>query len=76
MKNIEQFIGKRVLVVGLAKSGLATAGLLRRLGAEVVVNDAKPLEGNEEAAELQAQGVEVIGGGHPSDLLKRILTLS
>ena len=71
MKNIEQFIGKRVLVVGLAKSGLATAGLLRRLGAEVVVNDAKPLEGNEEAAELQAQGVEVIGGGHPSDLLKR-----
>lgn len=71
MKNIEQFIGKRVLVVGLAKSGLATAGLLRRLGAEVVVNDAKPLEGNEEAAELQAQGVEVIGGGHPSDLLER-----
>ncbi|EGQ27282.1 UDP-N-acetylmuramoyl-L-alanine-D-glutamate ligase [Sporosarcina newyorkensis 2681] len=71
MKNIEQFIGKRVLVVGLAKSGLATAGLLRRLGAEVVVNDAKPLEGNEEAAELQAQGVEVIGGGHPVDLLER-----
>jgi len=71
MKNTEQFIGKRVLVVGLAKSGMATASLLQRLGAEVVVNDSKPAEGNEEAMELQAQGIEVIGGGHPSDLLER-----
>lgn len=71
MKNIEQFKGKRVLVVGLAKSGMAAAGLLHRLGADVVVNDSKPLEGNEEAAELQAQGIEVIGGGHPEDLLDR-----
>ncbi|WP_153731203.1 UDP-N-acetylmuramoyl-L-alanine--D-glutamate ligase [Sporosarcina obsidiansis] len=71
MKNTDQFIGKRVLVVGLAKSGVAAAGLLQRLGAKVVVNDAKPLEGNEEAADLQAQGIEVIGGGHPSDLLDR-----
>ncbi|ARK22635.1 MULTISPECIES: UDP-N-acetylmuramoyl-L-alanine--D-glutamate ligase [Sporosarcina] len=71
MKNTEQFIGKRVLVVGLAKSGVATAGLLQRLGAEVVVNDSKPVEGNEEAMELQARGIEVIGGGHPSDLLER-----
>ncbi|MDV6376799.1 UDP-N-acetylmuramoyl-L-alanine--D-glutamate ligase [Sporosarcina sp. GW1-11] len=71
MKNTEQFIGKRVLVVGLAKSGMAAAGLLHRLGAEVIVNDARPLEGNEEAATLQALGIEVIGGGHPSDLLER-----
>ncbi|ARF18377.1 UDP-N-acetylmuramoyl-L-alanine--D-glutamate ligase [Sporosarcina ureae] len=71
MKNTEQFIGKRVLVVGLAKSGMAAAGLLYRLGAEVVVNDSKPLEGNEEAIELQTQGIEVIGGGHPSNLLER-----
>lgn len=71
MKNAEQFIGKRVLVVGLAKSGVAAAGLLHRLGAEVVVNDAKPLEGNVEAQALQKQGIEVIGGGHPSDLLAR-----
>ena len=71
MKNTEQFKGKRVLVVGLAKSGMAAAGLLHRLGAEVVVNDSKPLEGNEGAAELQAQGIEVIGGGHPENLLDR-----
>ncbi|PIC68848.1 UDP-N-acetylmuramoyl-L-alanine--D-glutamate ligase [Sporosarcina sp. P21c] len=69
MKNTEQFIGKKILVVGLAKSGVAAAGLLQRLGAEVVVNDSKPLEGNEEAVELQTQGIEVIGGGHPNDLL-------
>ncbi|ARK25689.1 UDP-N-acetylmuramoyl-L-alanine--D-glutamate ligase [Sporosarcina sp. P37] len=71
MKNAEQFAGKRVLVVGLAKSGVAAAGLLHRLGAEVVVNDSRPAEGNEEAMELQAQGIEVIGGGHPADLLER-----
>ncbi|WP_301108218.1 UDP-N-acetylmuramoyl-L-alanine--D-glutamate ligase [Sporosarcina sp.] len=71
MKNTDQFIGKKVLVVGLAKSGVAAAGLLHRLGADVVVNDVKSTEGNEEAAELQAQGIEVIGGGHPSDLLER-----
>ncbi|WP_153720510.1 UDP-N-acetylmuramoyl-L-alanine--D-glutamate ligase [Sporosarcina cascadiensis] len=71
MKNTDQFIGKRVLVVGLAKSGVAAAGLLHRIGAAVVVNDAKSIEGNEEAAELQKQGIEVIGGGHPSDLLDR-----
>ncbi|PID25837.1 UDP-N-acetylmuramoyl-L-alanine--D-glutamate ligase [Sporosarcina sp. P7] len=71
MKNTEQFIGKRVLVIGLAKSGVAAAGLLHRLGAEVAVNDSKPLEGNEEAMELQTEGIEVIGGGHPSELLER-----
>ncbi|AXH98622.1 UDP-N-acetylmuramoyl-L-alanine--D-glutamate ligase [Sporosarcina sp. PTS2304] len=71
MKNTDQFIGKRVLIVGLAKSGVAAAGLLHRLGAEVVVNDAKPLEGNEEAAIVQALGIEVIGGGHPVALLER-----
>lgn len=71
MKDVEQFKGKRVLVVGLAKSGMAAASLLHRLGAEVVVNDSKSSEGNEEATELQAQGIEVIGGGHPADLLDR-----
>ena len=37
-----RFEGKKVLVLGLAKSGLAAAELLYSLGAEVVVNDSSP----------------------------------
>ena len=38
------FAGKRVLIVGLARSGIAAAQLLCREGAEVTVNDLKPRE--------------------------------
>ena len=36
--------GKKVLVVGMARSGLAAAELLHEVGAEVTVNDGKPEE--------------------------------
>jgi len=49
MKKINLYEGKRVLVLGLAKSGTATAELLHTLGAKVIVNDRSPLEGNEQA---------------------------
>ena len=41
--------GKKVLVVGMARSGVAAAQLLRASGAEVTVNDSKT------EAELGAQ---------------------
>ncbi|OIJ17743.1 UDP-N-acetylmuramoyl-L-alanine--D-glutamate ligase [Anaerobacillus alkalidiazotrophicus] len=69
MKNIQFYIGKKVLVVGLAKSGVAVSKLLHKLGAIVVVNDQKPIEENVQARELQELGVEVICGGHPLELL-------
>lgn len=69
MKNIEQFKGKKILVLGLAKSGYAAAKLLHEIGAEIIVNDASPLENNEEAKLLLADGVSVICGGHPENLL-------
>lgn len=69
MKNTEQFIGQKILVLGLAKSGYAAAKLLHSLGAEVTVNDASPLENNAEASALLKEGVRVICGGHPTDLL-------
>lgn len=67
----DQFNGQRVLVLGLAKSGYAAAELLHALGAAVVVNDASPEDGNEEALVLRSKGIEVICGGHPQDLLDR-----
>lgn len=69
MKNIEQFKGKKVLVLGLAKSGYAAAKLLHSFGAEVIVNDGAPDEGNELATALRSDGIRVICGGHPTDIL-------
>ncbi|HEX6922617.1 MAG TPA: UDP-N-acetylmuramoyl-L-alanine--D-glutamate ligase [Bacillales bacterium] len=69
MKNVEYFQGKKCLVLGLAKSGHAAALLLQHMGAEVVVNDQKTLDGDARAEELRNAGIEVIGGGHPPDLL-------
>lgn len=69
MKNRDYFFGKNILVLGLAKSGFAASRLLSRLGANVVVNDAKPCEENEEAKQLKKEGIEVICGHHPLSLL-------
>jgi UDP-N-acetylmuramoylalanine--D-glutamate ligase len=65
MKQINHYKDKNVLVLGLAKSGTATAELLHTLGAKVIVNDRTPLDGNEQAQYLQSKGMEVICGGHP-----------
>lgn len=70
MKNPDQFSGMKVLVLGLAKSGYAAAHMLHEAGAEVVVNDASPEEGNQEAHLLKEKGIEVICGGHPPDILE------
>lgn len=60
---------KKVLVLGLAKSGFTAARLLHSLGAFVTVNDSKPFEENPEAQKLLNLGVTVICGRHPEDLL-------
>lgn len=38
------YSGKKAIVIGMAKSGLAAARLLKELGAEVIVYDAKKIE--------------------------------
>jgi UDP-N-acetylmuramoylalanine--D-glutamate ligase len=60
---------KNVLVLGLAKSGFAAAKLLHELGANVTVNDQKPLSENEEARVLEALGIRLVCGSHPLELL-------
>ena len=44
MRNTERYNGKRVLVVGMARSGVAAAKLLHKAGAKVVINDSKTAE--------------------------------
>lgn len=69
MKELPQLHQKKVLVLGLAKSGYTAARLLHKLGAFVTVNDSKPFEENPEAQDLLNLGVTVICGRHPEDLL-------
>ena len=44
MRNMNNYSGKRVLVVGMARSGVAAAKLLHKAGAKVVINDSKSAE--------------------------------
>lgn len=69
MMEYEGLQSKKVLVLGLAKSGVAAAELLHQLGAFVTVNDAKPFDANPEAQQLLSKGITVICGRHPEDLL-------
>jgi UDP-N-acetylmuramoylalanine--D-glutamate ligase len=57
--------GKKVLVVGLGKSGLAAALFLRRQGAQVTVSDIRSAESlAKEIPALLEEGVMVEAGGH------------
>ena len=57
--------GKRVLVVGLGKSGLAAALFLRRKGAQVTVSDVRSAESlAKEIPALLEEGIMVEAGGH------------
>lgn len=69
MKHLTTYQGKKVLVLGLAKSGVNAARLLRKLGAQVTVSDVKPLAENQDAQELQNDGFTVITGEQTADLL-------
>ncbi len=61
---LDSLRGRRVAVVGLARSGTAAARLLHAAGARVVATDTKALEAlGAEARELAALGVRLLVGG-------------
>ena len=55
---------KRVLVVGLGKSGLAAARFLKQRGAKVTVSDARPATLIAELPSLIEEGIMVEAGSH------------
>ena len=75
MKKITKYQNKKILVLGLARSGFSAAKLLHDLGALVTVNDGKPFEENREAQDLLAIGIKVITGSHPIELLDEDFSL-
>jgi UDP-N-acetylmuramoylalanine--D-glutamate ligase len=57
--------GKKILVVGLGKSGLAAALFLRRRGAQVTVSDLRSAQAlSKEIPSLLEAGIVVEAGGH------------
>jgi UDP-N-acetylmuramoylalanine--D-glutamate ligase len=65
--------GRKVLVIGAARSGIASARFLAQRGATVALNDRKPLaEWSEAALALKAEGVGQVAGDPPSWLLDQI----
>lgn len=53
------FTGKKVLVVGLARSGMAAIKVLKSLGAEVTLSESKKKEDIKDAAILEDMGVTI-----------------
>jgi UDP-N-acetylmuramoylalanine--D-glutamate ligase len=65
LKPIIELAGKKVLVVGLARTGIATALFCAERGARVTATEARPEpEIAEAAAKLRAAGVTLELGGH------------
>jgi UDP-N-acetylmuramoylalanine--D-glutamate ligase len=69
MQHPSVYKDKQIVVIGLAKSGVAVAKLLHEAGAKVVVNDKKERNLCPEAEDLEARGIAVICGGHPASLI-------
>jgi UDP-N-acetylmuramoylalanine--D-glutamate ligase len=70
MRNTGYFTGKKVTVIGLARSGLACANLLYRLGAQVAVTDSKPRAALQDAiAHLESSDILVECGGHSEEYI-------
>jgi UDP-N-acetylmuramoylalanine--D-glutamate ligase len=73
LARLFEVLGKKVLVVGAARSGIASASFLVRKGAIVALNDHKPIEEwSEEALALHHDDVGLLPGEIPGWLLDQV----
>ncbi len=63
--------GKKVLVIGLAKSGKAAIRLLKKLNATITVNEFQEASKIPEYQQYLDDGIEMITGSHPDELFER-----
>lgn len=64
--------GKKIVVFGLARSGVGAANLLARLGADVIVTDKKTKDELAEFIKKLSPFVKLRLGGHPDDIFRDI----
>lgn len=62
---------KKAFVLGMARSGYEAAKLLAEKGSQVVLNDAKAEQNQDQVNELQARGITVVLGEHPEALFDK-----
>lgn len=63
--------GKKVLVLGLAKSGKASVDLLEALHATITINESSPQNKITDYDDYISRGFEMVVGGHPDELFER-----
>lgn len=67
--------GKKALIVGLGRSGLGSALLLRRLGASVIITDKKDKESLRHHVDKLPSDIRLYLGGHPKEALDGVSLL-
>jgi UDP-N-acetylmuramoylalanine--D-glutamate ligase len=71
MKNADYFKGKKIIIAGLARSGLACANLLYDLGAQVSVTDNQDTDlTRANASKLKSRKINVELGRHSQEFIK------
>ena len=65
------FENKKILILGMARSGYEAAKVLIKKNNEVILNDNKDesLQNKEQVDELKSIGVDLVFGSHPDDFL-------
>ena len=63
------FENKKILILGMARSGVAAARVLLKKGNEVIINDLKDNHDKKIVNELKELGCNVILGKHPDNLI-------
>src|SRR2546423_4727059 len=68
-----EIAGRKALVIGAARSGIASARFLAQRGSTVALNDRKPLsDWPQTALDLKTEGIGLVEGDPPSWLLDQI----
>ena len=71
---MSNWFDKKVLVLGLSKSGIAAAKYLNRHGADVYITEfrAETPADNEKLQELRALDIQIEMGGHSDEFIKDV----
>ncbi|GAG72864.1 unnamed protein product [marine sediment metagenome] len=74
MKDIiKELVGKKVLIIGLGRSGISTTLFLNKIGAKVLTNDIKDKDELISVVRmLNCLGIDFVGGHHKNWLLDEV----